>query len=86
MPSKSDSPLTFFLDILLKLESLEIPYVIIGGFAASIYGITRTTFDIDIIVNLEERHIRALADAYPLPRYYADPHQMRNAMQIGSSL
>jgi hypothetical protein len=36
MPSKSDSPLTFFLDILLKLESLEIPYVIIGGFAASI--------------------------------------------------
>lgn len=85
MPSKSDSPLTFFLDILLKLESLDIPYVIIGGFAATIYGITRTTFDIDIIVNLEERHIRALADAYPLPRYYADPHQMRNAMQIGSS-
>ncbi len=23
--------------------------------------------------------------AYPPPRYYADPHQMRNAMRIGSS-
>jgi hypothetical protein len=49
------------------------------------YGITRATFDIDIVVNLEEKHIQALAAAYPSPRYYADPYQMRNAMEIGSS-
>lgn len=85
MPKASDPGLNLFLDILLKLESLEIPYAIIGGFAATMYGITRATFDIDIVVNLEEKHIQALSAAYPLPRYYADPHQMRNAMQIGSS-
>jgi hypothetical protein len=67
------------------LEELNIPYVIIGGFAATMYGISRATFDIDIIVNLEEKHIQVLAEVYPLPRYNADPYQMRNAMQIGSS-
>lgn len=40
---------------------------------------------IDIIVKLEDIHCQALADAYPLPRYYADPFQMQNAMEIGSS-
>jgi hypothetical protein len=81
----SPPDLTLFLDILLKLEALEIPYVIIGGFAATMYGITRVTYDIDIIVSMEEEHIEALAAAYPLPRYYADPYQMRNAIEIGSS-
>ena len=85
MPKASDPGLNLFLDILLKLEELDVPYVIIGGFAATIYGITRATFDIDIVVNLEEKHIQALSEAYPLPRYYADPYQMRNAIGIGSS-
>lgn len=85
MPKMSDRGFNLFLDILLKLEELDIPYAIIGGFAATIYGITRTTFDIDIVVNLEEPHIQALSAAFPLPRYYADPYQMRNAMEIGST-
>jgi hypothetical protein len=85
VPIESKPDLTLFLDILLKLEALEIPYVIIGGFAATMYGITRATFDIDIIVDMEERHIQALAAAYPSPRYYADPYQMRAARHSGSS-
>ena len=85
MPKASNPGLSFFLDILFKLEGLEIPYAIIGGFAATMYGITRATFDIDIVVNLEEKHIQALSAAYPSPRYYADLRQMNHAMQIGSS-
>jgi len=80
-----DPGLTLFLDILLKLETLEIPYVIIGGFAATMYGITRATFDIDIILDLKEEHIQALAAAYPPPRFYADPEQMRTAVNHRSS-
>lgn len=64
---------------------MDIPYVVIGGFAATMYGITRATYDIDILVNMEEEHIQALAEAYPLPRYYADPEQMKSAIELGSS-
>lgn len=85
MPNASRPDLTLFLDILLKLETLDIPYVIIGGFAATMYGISRATYDIDIIVDMDEEQIEALAAAYPLPRFYADPYQMRHATKIGSS-
>lgn len=85
MPKASDPDLSLFLDIVQKLEVIGIPYVIIGGFAATLYGITRATYDIDIIVDLTEQHIQVLSDAYPLPRFYADPYQMRKAIQIGSS-
>ncbi len=85
MPNTSNLEPTLFLDVLLKLEALDIPYVIIGGFAATMYGITRATFDIDIVVNMQEKRIQDLSAAYPSPRYYADPHQMRSAIQKGSS-
>lgn len=76
-------PLPFYLDILQTLERLEVPYVIIGAFAGASYGVTRTTFDVDIVVNLDESHIQALAAAYPPPRFYADPDQMRDSIRWG---
>jgi hypothetical protein len=75
--------LSLFLDILRTLEAIGAPYMIIGAFAATLYGITRTTYDIDIVVDLDEEHIRALATAYPSPRYYADPLQMRDSIRMG---
>ncbi|GIK39477.1 MAG: hypothetical protein BroJett011_33100 [Chloroflexota bacterium] len=80
---RQTSDLSLFVDILRTLEALDAPYVIIGAFAATVYGITRATFDIDFIVNLSERHIQALAAHYPPPRYYADPDQMRNSIRLG---
>jgi hypothetical protein len=80
----ADAPdLTLFLDIVHTLERIRAPYMIIGGFAATMYGILRTTFDIDIVVDLRDEHIQALASAYPPPRYYADPEQMRNSIRLG---
>jgi hypothetical protein len=76
--------LRFYLDILQTLERLGIQHVIIGAFAGTSYGVTRTTFDIDIVVELKEPQIIALADAYPSPRFYADPEQMRDAIRWGT--
>jgi len=82
--SKEQSPdLSLFLDIFQTLEAIGAPYMIIGAFAGIMYGVTRDTYDIDIVVELTEEHILALAAAYPLPRYYADPEQMRESIQLG---
>jgi hypothetical protein len=81
--SEQRPDLGLFLDILHTLENIEAPYMIIGAFAATVYGTTRVTYDIDIVVKLEEKHIQALSAAYPPPRYYADPVQMRDSIEIG---
>jgi hypothetical protein len=75
--------LSLFLDILQTLEAIGAPYMVIGAFAGVVYGVTRTTYDIDIVVDLDEEHIEALAAVYPLPRYYADPVQMRDSIRMG---
>jgi hypothetical protein len=66
------------------LEELKAPYMIVGGFAATAYGSTRVTMDVDLIVDLRPAHILALAQWFPLPRYYADPYHMRNAIAQGT--
>jgi hypothetical protein len=81
--SERTPDLSLFLDILQTLEEIGAPYMIIGAFAATVYGITRTTYDIDIVVALDEEHIAALVAAYPPPRYYADPQQMRESIRLG---
>ena len=84
MPEKRPlSDLSLFVDILHTLEAIEASYVIIGAFAAAVYGITRATYDIDFIVDFSEQHIQALAAHYSPPRYYADSDQMRDSIRLG---
>jgi hypothetical protein len=82
VPTARPPDLSLFLDILHTLEDMGAPYMIIGAFAAIQYGITRVTYDIDIMVDLSEAHTEALAAAYPPPRYYADPVQMRDSIRV----
>ena len=80
---KRDPDLSLFFDILRTLETAGIPYMIIGAYAGTMYGVSRVTYDIDIVVELNDAHIAALTEAYPLPRYYADPYQMQTSVQMG---
>jgi hypothetical protein len=45
------------------LEALKIPYAITGGYAVSVWGRPRATFDIDIIVELFYPQTETLANA-----------------------
>lgn len=83
MTNNASPNFNLFFAILQTLEAIQAPYMIIGAFAAILYGSSRTTYDIDIIVDLNEEHIDALAAAYPPPRYYADPEQMRSSIHWG---
>jgi hypothetical protein len=83
VPNERPPDLSLFLDVLHTLEAIGAPYMVIGAFAATVYGVTRVTYDIDMVVDLDEEHIEALAAAYPPPRYYADPVQMRDSIRLG---
>ena len=73
-----------FLDVLATLERIGAPYMVVGAFAAIVYGVQRNTNDIDVVVDLSDEQVRALAAAYPPPRYYADAEQMRDSIRHGT--
>jgi len=79
----AEPELDLYFQVLKTLESLEINYVIIGAFAGVSYGVTRTTFDIDIVVDLQNSQVDAFVAVFPPPRYYADPFQIRDSIRWG---
>lgn len=72
-----------FVTLLQILERIQAPYMIVGAYAAILYGLMRSTYDIDIVVDLSPEDVTALADAFPPPRYYADIQQMRDSIRQG---
>lgn len=75
--------LDLYFQVLRVLEEQQIAYVIIGAFAGSSFGVTRSTYDIDIVVDLPDAKIDAFVAAFPPPRYYADPLQIRDSIKWG---
>jgi hypothetical protein len=74
---------SFYVQVVKALDEIGAPYMIVGAFGGYPFGITRVTFDIDILVDLHEHNFDALSQKFPLPRYYADPEMMRNSVQMG---
>jgi len=58
---ESINPEKLLLKIVPILDKLKIDYFITGGFAVSVWGRPRATFDIDIVVKLIEPNIKPLA-------------------------
>jgi hypothetical protein len=74
---------TFYVQVVRALDEIGAPYMIVGAFGGYPFGISRTTYDIDILVDLREKDFEVLSQRFPLPRYYADPEMMRNSVQRG---
>jgi hypothetical protein len=71
----------FFAYVIEVLERLEIPYMVVGGFAAIFYGEPRLTIDVDIVVNMGWKHINPLVAAFPIPDYYVSEEGIRDSLQ-----
>lgn len=56
-------PEKLLVKISVVLEKLDIQYCITGGLAVSVWGRPRATFDIDIVVEFFEPHIKLLHEA-----------------------
>lgn len=74
---------SFYVQVVRALDEIGAPYMIVGAFGGYPFGISRTTYDIDILVDLREKDFDVLSQRFPLPRYYADPEMMRNSVQMG---
>jgi hypothetical protein len=75
--------ISFYIQVIRALEEIGVPYMIVGAFAGLAFGVSRATFDIDILVDLHPRDCKALAAQFPPPRYYADPVMMKNSIRQG---
>jgi len=71
----------FFTYVIEVLEQLDIPYMVVGGFAAIFYGEPRLTIDVDIIVDMKWRHIGPFMAAFPIPDYYVSEEGIRDSLQ-----
>ncbi|HEY0478336.1 MAG TPA: hypothetical protein VGD37_12515 [Kofleriaceae bacterium] len=71
MPERS-----LFEPFIIRLERLGIRYVITGSTAGILYGEPRLTHDIDIVVALSPRDIRAFVEAFSLEEFYCPPEDV----------
>ena len=71
----------FFTYVIKVLEQLEIPYMVVGGFAAIFYGEPRLTIDMDIVVDMKWNHIGPFVAAFPIPDYYVSEEGIRDSLQ-----
>ncbi len=71
----------FFAVVVQTLETLQLPYMVAGGFAAIFYGEPRLTIDIDIVVDVKPTHIKPLIAAFPFHDYYLSEESMRDSIR-----
>lgn len=62
------------------LERLDIPYMVVGGYATTVYGEPRMTVDVDIVVDMRWEHVPALVAAFPSPDYYVSEESIRDSL------
>jgi hypothetical protein len=60
------------------LERLELPYLITGSMASTLYGDPRFTNDIDVVVDLPPGRVSAFCSAFPAPEFYLDEERVRH--------
>jgi len=59
------------------LNRLNIPFMLVGSHASSYYGEARSTHDIDIVIDLDPRHIPGLIKNIDPGRYYISESALR---------
>jgi len=66
------------------LEKMGISYAVGGSMSSSVHGIMRSTMDVDIVADLQLRHIPAFVAALSI-EFYADDEMIRDAIEHHSS-
>lgn len=63
------------------LGASGIPHMVVGSFASSIYGVPRSTMDLDIVIDPNVETLRRFLAALDLDRYYVDADTAVDALR-----
>jgi hypothetical protein len=77
-------PIAVTAKVSSALERLKVPYFIGGSLASTLYGMVRTSQDVDIIAGLRPEHVRALIAALQ-DEFYMDNEMIAKAVSQYSS-
>ncbi|MGD9634844.1 MAG: hypothetical protein AB7G28_24275 [Pirellulales bacterium] len=66
------------------LHRLGINYAVVGSFASSVWGESRLTQDIDIVVDLKPTHVANICAAFPDPEFYVSASAAQEAVANSS--
>lgn len=72
------------LNVIAVFDELGIPYLIGGSFASSLYGIMRSTNDVDIVAGLRAEHVAPFFQALE-SKFYVDELAIERAIRTGRS-
>lgn len=70
--------------IVAVFEQLDIDYYVGGSVVSSLYGIMRATFDVDLVADLQQRHVKTLVKLLE-SQYYIDEDMIRDAIRRNGS-
>ena len=79
-----NEPVEVTLKVTGFFEKLNIPYLIGGSLASTLYGMVRTTQDSDIVAEMQPEHLQPFVSALR-DEFYVDEEMISDAIQRNSS-
>jgi len=77
--------ITVLLDVVARLESVGIPYMLTGSMARNLYAVPRMTRDIDFVAAIVLRDVTRLTGVFPETEFYRSEDAIRDAITHQSS-
>ena len=68
------NPADLFRRLSVILMKANIPYMLTGSFASTVYGLGRGSQDVDLIIAADEEQIRKLLSLLPENEFYSEPN------------
>ncbi len=67
--------------VIIFLNNDGIEYMLTGSIVSSMQGEPRSTHDIDIIIIINEKHIKNITDYFRMPEFYIDEYSIKDALK-----
>jgi hypothetical protein len=80
----SPQPLEVLREVISRLETLSIPYMVSGSLASSVHGFARSTQDADIIVKFGPEQVEGFIEQFR-QEFYVDRALIEQALERGTS-